>query len=193
MVTPTPGSRARTTEDLFAAIHRYHDAFPSPSSTITSTSLLQLSIYNSSCSFSSRTLFVFLSYPSRLNVRFPPFHPLVNPNASLWTPPSHNFSFNLHPPPLPHLALHLSVITLPQRCPISSRDICQIEDLWIKPRREQPPLVPEGTTSGSKPSQPSNVYGVICDSRVTLALLILSRRRKAAASSIIKQLDTLRS
>lgn len=141
MVTPTP-SRTRTTEDLFAAIHRYHDTFSlftplsTPSYTVTPASLLltffiprykmhsTAVVYFSLCTLSFHFLFVFLStFPLSVSISFPLSHPLINHGASPWTPSSFS-PFILQPiislspsssytQPLSH--------NFTQRCPICKR------------------------------------------------------------------------
>lgn len=159
MVTPTP-SRARTTEDLFAAIHRYIDAFTSFfSPTVTPTSSL-LTCFNSwyiissteLVYFSSRTLVFCLFFPPSwpslsVTFSFPLSHPLIKRitlNSKLLLPlhPStHNFSFPSpspsSSPSSPRPALYLSVITLPSAVPSASIHICQIASLWSLPAQER--------------------------------------------------------
>lgn len=120
MVTPTP-SRARTTEDLFAAIHRYHDTFSlftplsTPSYTVTPASLLltffisrykmhsTAVVYFSLCTLSFHFLFVSLHLPPFCQHLIPSFSPPHKPqritlNSKLFLPlyPStYNFSFPL--------------------------------------------------------------------------------------------------
>lgn len=115
MVTPTP-SRTRTTEDLFAAIHRYRDAFslllpisaPLHSGSPASLRFLCHSFFSPSYTIISFCFSLHLPPPSPRQHRLPPFTRSHKPqhitlNSKLFIPPlypsTHHFS-------LPLLLLH---------------------------------------------------------------------------------------